>query len=57
MFGGKHCAWNSKQCSSDHIVVSWSVGVKRRADRRGRTVHGTVSSARVITLLLVDRVG
>ena len=22
----KHCAWNSKQCSSDHITVSWRVG-------------------------------
>jgi len=28
--------------------------VKRPADRRGRTVHGTVSSAAVIILLLFN---
>jgi len=27
---GKHCAWNSKQCSSDNITVSW--GLMRRAE-------------------------
>jgi len=43
---------NSKQCCSDHIAVSWW-GVKRRADRRGSTVHGTISSAALIILLLV----
>ena len=58
MIGGKHCAWNSKQCSSDHIAVSWwGEGVKWWADRRGSTVHGTVSSAAVIILLLVGGVG
>ena len=50
---GKHCAWNSKQCSSDHIAVSWWLGVKWWADRRGSTFHGTVSSAAVIILLFV----
>ena len=35
----------------------WVRGVKSRADRRGSTVHGTVSSAAVIILLLVVAVG
>jgi len=51
--GGKHIAWNCKQGNSDHIAVSWLVLVKRRGDKCGSTVHGTVSSPSVIILLLV----
>jgi len=33
------------------LLLDDGAGVKKRADRRGSTVHGTVSSAAVIILL------
>jgi hypothetical protein len=49
-----------QKCSSDHITVSCWGGVKRRADRRARTVHRTagvlceIITSAAVTIVLLD---
>ena len=47
---------NSKNCSSDKITLCLRVGVKRRSDRKGSTVHRKVRCTLVIKLQLFGAV-